>query len=41
MPRLRKGAELIIPDDILTAEYEYVAATAHDANEDRSRVASF
>ena len=41
MPRLRTDPELIIPDDILIAEYEYVASTAHDANEDRSRVASF
>jgi len=41
MPRLRTDPELIIPDDILIAEYEYIASTAHDANEDRSRVASF
>ena len=41
MPRLRTDPELIIPDDILIAEYEYIANTAHDANEDRSRVASF
>src|ERR1700690_804546 len=41
MPRLRTESEIIIPDDILIAEYEYIAATAHDANEDRSRVASF
>ena len=41
MPRLKTDSELIIPDDILIAEYEYIATTAHDANEDRSRVASF
>jgi len=41
MPRLKIDSELIIPDDILIAEYEYIATTAHDANEDRSRVASF
>ena len=41
MPRLKQDSELIVPDDILVAEYEYIAATAHDANEVRSRVASF
>jgi len=41
MPRLRADPELIIPDDILIAEYEYIADTAKQANEDRSRVASF
>ena len=41
MPRFRTDSEIIIPDDILMAEYEYIASTAHDANEDRSRVASF
>ena len=41
MPRLRTDPELIIPDDILIAEYEYIADTANQANEDRSRVASF
>ncbi len=41
MPRLRTDPELIIPDDILIAEYEYIADTAKQANEDRSRVASF
>jgi hypothetical protein len=41
MPRLKTDSELIIPDDILIAEYDYIAGTAHDANEDRSRVASF
>jgi hypothetical protein len=29
------------PDDILNAEYEYIAATVFQANEDRSRVSSF
>ncbi len=29
------------PDDILIAEFEYIAATATQANEDRSKVASF
>ena len=28
-------------DEILKAEYEYIAATVFQANEDRSRVASF
>jgi hypothetical protein len=41
MPRLRTDPELIIPDDILITEYEYIADTAQQANEDRSRVASF
>ncbi len=41
MPRLRTDPELIIPDEILIAEYEYIADTAQQANEDRSRVASF
>ena len=41
MPRLRTDPEIIIPDDILIAEYEYIADTAQQANEDRSRVASF
>ena len=41
MPRLRTDPEIIIPDDILIAEYEYIADTAKQANEDRSRVASF
>ena len=41
MPRLRTDPELIIPDDILIAEYEYIADTTKQANEDRSRVASF
>jgi hypothetical protein len=41
MPRLKTDPELIIPDDILIAEYEYIADTAKQANEDRSRVASF
>jgi len=38
MARLRTDPELIIPDDILIAEYEYIADTAKQANEDRSRV---
>lgn len=29
------------PDDVLNAEYEYIAATVFQANEDRSRVSSF
>ncbi len=29
------------PDDILKAEYDYIASTVFQANEDRSRVASF
>ena len=29
------------PDDLLSAEYEYIANTVFQANEDRSRVASF
>lgn len=31
----------INPDEILKAEFEYIAATATQANEDRSKVASF
>ena len=31
----------LIPDDILVIEYQYIAETANQANEDRSRVASF
>ena len=31
----------LIPDDILVAEYQYIAATANQADEDRSRIASF
>jgi hypothetical protein len=30
-----------VPEDILFAEFEYIAATAAQANEDRARVASF
>jgi hypothetical protein len=30
-----------LPDDILFAEFEYIAGTAAQANEDRARVASF
>ncbi len=40
MPK-SKTDPVLIPDDILIAEYEYIAATANQANEDRSRVASF
>ena len=29
------------PDEILKAEYDYIATTVFQANEDRSRVASF
>jgi hypothetical protein len=29
MPRLKQDSELIVPNDILVAEYEYIAATAH------------
>ena len=39
--KIKTDSEIIIPDEILMAEYEYIASTAHDANEDRSRVASF
>jgi hypothetical protein len=31
----------INPDEILKAEFEYIATTATQANEDRSKVASF
>ena len=40
MPKSKLNPALI-PDDILVAEYEYIAATAEQSNEDRSRVASF
>ncbi len=40
MPK-SKANPALIPDDILIVEYEYIAATASQANEDRSRVASF
>ncbi len=40
MPKSKTDPALI-PDDVLVAEYEYIAATANQANEDRSRVASF
>ncbi|MCL4529007.1 MAG: hypothetical protein M1282_06310 [Chloroflexi bacterium] len=40
MPKSKTDPALI-PDDILIVEYEYIAATASQANEDRSRVASF
>ncbi|MBI1794026.1 MAG: hypothetical protein HYR70_07525 [Chloroflexi bacterium] len=36
-----KSDPAVKPDDILTAEYEYIASTVFQANEDRSRVASF
>ncbi len=36
-----KSDPALNPDDILTAEYEYIASTVFQANEDRSRVASF
>jgi hypothetical protein len=40
MPKSKTDPALI-PDDILIVEYEYIAATVNQANEDRSRVASF
>ena len=40
MPKSKTDLALI-PDDVLVAEYEYIAATANQSNEDRSRVASF
>ncbi len=40
MPKSKTDPALI-PDDLLVAEYEYIAATANQSNEDRSRVASF
>lgn len=36
-----KSDPALKPDNILTAEYEYIASTVFQANEDRSRVASF
>ena len=36
MPKSKRAAE-----DILSAEFEYIASTASQANEDRARVASF
>jgi hypothetical protein len=29
MPRLKQDSELIVPNDILVAEYEDMASTAH------------
>ena len=40
MPKL-KADPALSPDDILAAEYDYIANTVFKANEDRSRVASF
>jgi hypothetical protein len=39
MPQL--DPEALSPDDMLIAEYNYIAQTAFQANEDRSRVTSF
>lgn len=36
-----KSDPALKPDNILRAEYEYIASTVFQANEDRSRVASF
>jgi hypothetical protein len=41
MPKLKTESEIIIPDDMLVAEYQYIASTTHEANEDRSRISSF
>ena len=40
MPKPRPDLNLD-PDDLLTAEYEYISNTVFQSNEDRSRVASF
>ena len=40
MPKPKSNPELKL-DDILKTEYEYIASTVFQANEDRSRVASF
>ena len=40
MPK-SKPAPILNPDNLLVAEYEYIANTVFQANEDRSRVASF
>lgn len=40
MPK-SKSDPALKPDNILTAEYEYIASTVFQANEDRSRAASF
>ncbi|MBI5962757.1 MAG: hypothetical protein HY863_04730 [Chloroflexi bacterium] len=40
MPKLKPDPALN-PEDLLAAEYEYIANTVFQANEDRSRVASF
>ena len=40
MPKAKPDLNLN-PDDLLTAEYEYISSTVFQANEDRSRVASF
>lgn len=37
----RKPSPASTPDEILTAEFEYIANTAFQANEDRARAASF
>ena len=40
MPKAKPDLNLN-PDDLLTAEYEYISNTVFQTNEDRSRVASF
>jgi len=40
VPKL-KSDPITNPDDLFTAEYEYIANTVFQANEDRSRIASF
>ena len=36
-----KPDPIVNPDDLFTAEYEYIANTVFQANEDRSRISSF
>ncbi len=40
MPK-SKSEPILNPDDLFAAEYEYIANTIFQANEDRSRIASF
>jgi hypothetical protein len=40
MPK-SKSDPMLNPDDIIAAEYEYISSTVFQANEDRSRIASF
>jgi len=41
MPPKSKPAPILNPDDLFAAEYDYIARTVFQANEDRSRIATF